>query len=101
MATGCGERGTSENGVLAPPSCGVGKLRLVGRHCACRSRSRPARLASAPILGHLLATPEADGLGEATPLLRGLVGVQIGVIALQKAAPGGHELRFRALAGKP
>jgi hypothetical protein len=24
MAGGCGERGASESGVLAPPSCGVG-----------------------------------------------------------------------------
>jgi len=24
MAAGCGERGASESGVLAPPSCGVG-----------------------------------------------------------------------------
>src|SRR5437870_10082780 len=48
-----------------------------------------------------LAAPERHRLGEAAAFFRGLVGVQIGVVALQEAPPRGREATGGAVGRQP
>src|SRR5438034_11316577 len=89
-----GERGGSRAAgwLLAPPSCGVPQARLVGRRCACRSRS-PARSPRSPWL--LRQTPRAALrpllVGRGVVELHDLVGHVDRLVIVEERAAGGLE----------
>src|SRR5213595_519644 len=91
MAAAANDPGAA-SGVLAPPSCGVPQARLVGRRCACRSRS-PARSPRSPWL--LRQTPRAALrpllVGRGVVELHDLVGHVDRLVIVEERAAGGLE----------